>query len=66
MTRLTLDPTAGRRAREISVHPGALQPILDPTDPRCGASPTGSEDRAEVRRILDPTHPGYGKPSRVA
>jgi len=32
-----IDPTAGERAREISLHPERPQRVMDPTDPRSGA-----------------------------
>lgn len=52
------DPTAGRRAWDISVRPDARRVILDPTDPRSG-EPAPNRDTAVIsaRRIVDPTDP---------
>lgn len=30
------DPTAGQHAQRARIHPELPQPIVDPTDPRCG------------------------------
>lgn len=57
----TLDPTAGERARQIGAHPGAAQPILDPTDPRYGEFLLDpSEQASQVQRVFDPTNPRCG------
>jgi hypothetical protein len=56
----TLDLTAGRRAREISTHPGTSQTIPDPTDPRCGLPAEALEGTGEMHR-LDPTDPSCGR-----
>jgi hypothetical protein len=37
-TQSLSDPTAGQRAQLKRLHPELPQPILDPTDPRCGAA----------------------------
>jgi hypothetical protein len=52
------DPTAGRRAWQISLHPADRRVILDPTDPRNG-EPAISRPAAVSgpRRIVDPTDP---------
>lgn len=56
-----LDPTAGKRAREIREHPGAPQRITDPTDPRYGELvPDTREQALDAQRVLDPTRPEYG------
>jgi hypothetical protein len=60
----SLDPTGGVRAREIRRHPGAPQPITDPTDPRYGKlSPDRRAPAREAHRIADPTDPLYGQPA---
>jgi hypothetical protein len=55
----TLDPTAGRRARAIRSHPGAPQPITDPTHARYGLLDRGART-SDVRPIADPTDPRCG------
>jgi hypothetical protein len=57
-----LDPTAGEQAREIRAHPGAPQPIGDPTDPRYGHRLFDTREQAgNAQRIFDPTDPEYGR-----
>ena len=64
MRPLTLDPTAGRRARTMRERPGAVEPIPDPTDPRYGKFPRDAgRDAGGPRRIFDPTHPDCGEPT---
>jgi hypothetical protein len=62
MRAASLDPTGGERAREIRRHPGAPQPVTDPTDARYGKlSPERDERESSGHRIADPTDPLYGQ-----
>jgi len=64
MRPLSVDPTAGRRARAIRAHPELAQPIVDPTDSRYGALLPDPRARSDVaQRIIDPTDREYGKPA---
>lgn len=53
------DPTAGQRAQRSRLEPGVAQPILDPTDPRYGSTPTPQRDVAsdEPREPATPHRP---------
>lgn len=57
-----IDPTAGERARASRVDPLAQQ-IVDPTDPRYGASVIEEVDPLSAKRVLDPTDPECGQPT---
>jgi hypothetical protein len=55
-TESVSDPTAGQRAQRAKFHPELPQPILDPTDPRCGASEPASEIRpSEPEAVEEPS-----------
>jgi hypothetical protein len=43
------DPTAGQRAGRARLHPELPQPIVDPTDPRCGTPEPVGEALAAKR-----------------
>jgi hypothetical protein len=51
-----LDPTAGKRARQIRRDQGTPQRIIDPTDPRCAAA-SPADFAGTPKLILDPTNP---------
>lgn len=54
----TLDPTAGERARAMSLDPEVAQPLTDPTDPRFGEVPLAIRGRTgRAKRVFDPTDP---------
>lgn len=43
------DPTAGERARRTRLNPERYEPIVDPTDPRCGSqAPAAERSKTEV------------------
>lgn len=63
MRPLTLDPTAGKRARAIRVHPEVPQPVSDPTDARYGRLMRVTRGRTGEQRNWDPTDPEYGEPA---
>jgi hypothetical protein len=58
------DPTAGQRAQQTRLNPGLPQPILDPTDPRCGT--TAAPKRDEASDAHRPAVPGSGRPGRAS
>jgi hypothetical protein len=62
MRPLTLDPTAGKRARAMRERPGVPAPIPDPTDPRWGSVRSYAGEDSRPLRIVDPTHPKCGEP----
>lgn len=49
-----MDPTAGKRAREISAHPADRQRITDPTDPRYGEQLLDDQVPSEAQPIFGP------------
>lgn len=49
------DPTAGQRAQQARFHPELPQPILDPTDPRCGTyEPAGELAASDRPAVAEP------------
>jgi hypothetical protein len=57
-----LDPTAGRRARQLQQNPDIAPPISDPTDPRCARRfrlvPFTARDRQPQPKAADPDDHG--------
>ncbi len=49
----SFDLTAGERARAIASDPDALQPIYDPTDPRCAPRRARASRLHRARRRPD-------------
>jgi hypothetical protein len=46
-----IDPTAGERARRLSLDPERPEPILDPTDPRSGGPRRPTRQRPDAEEI---------------
>lgn len=59
MRHITLDPTAGERARAMQER-GEI--LLETTDPTAGRRARGLHHPAERHTITDPTDPRYGQP----
>jgi hypothetical protein len=56
------DLTAGERARAIREHPGAAQPIFDPTDPHyCMLASDPLRVMGDPPYRFDPTNPAHGQ-----
>jgi len=62
MRSLTLDPTAGERARRVGAHPEDPERISDSMDSRYGEFTRSSPAfTAYPRPIVDPTDPDCGE-----